>query len=449
MYQARRLPVHPGPAGWRRLLTPLQRHAHPPLADAAQADVVIVGAGFAGLFAAHRYSTLRPGSHVVVLEAGEVAEGASGRNSGFMIDLPHSLTTAGYGDARQEHRQRIALNRQAIAFAAECVERYGIDADAFQRSGKINGAADAGGLGKNADYAASLRALDEPFELLDAQAMRDITGSTYYAGGLYTPGTVMLQPAQFIQALAAGLARTVRIHERSPVRSLQRVGGRWEVSTGTATVSAPTVILATNGHVESFGLFRHRLMHVFTFASMTRALTDGERAALGGDERWALTPADPMGTTVRKIGGPSARTGHRILVRNSYRYAPSMQIAPHDMAAVIAAHARSFAARFPMLGGVTFEHSWGGHLCLSSNEVNAFGRIEDGLYAACCCNGLGTVQSTLGGAAIAELICGVQTDHLSALLAQPPPRIVPPGPWTTWAANAVIEHRERRAALEK
>jgi glycine/D-amino acid oxidase-like deaminating enzyme len=446
VYKARRLPVHPGPAGWRRLLASEQLRSYPALDRNLGADIVIVGAGFAGLFAAHRLTTLRSGSRIVVLEASEVAEGASGRNSGFMIDLPHSLTTEGYGDANQEHRQRIALNRCAIAFAAEAVERHAIDAGAFVRSGKINGAADAAGMAKNQRFADSLRALGEPFENFEAQTMREITGSRYYQGGLFTPGTVMLQPAQFIQGLAAGLARSVQIHERSPVRSLRRSDGQWQVATDRAQVSAPTVVLATNGHVESFGLFRHRLMHVFTFASMTRVLTDAERAVLGGHDTWALTPADPMGTTVRKIAG---RSGHRVVVRNSFRYEPSMQVSPRRLAAAVAAHGKSFAARFPMLADVSMEYAWGGHLCLSRNEVNAFGAIDDGLYAACCCNGLGTVQSTLAGAAIAEMICGVGSDHLTALQAQPAPRIIPPGPWTAWAANALIAGRERRAALEK
>jgi hypothetical protein len=47
------------------------------------------------------------------------------------------------------------------------------------------------------------------------------------------------------------------------------------------------------------GYFNRRLMHVFTYASMTRRLSSGEVRALGGEPVWGCTPADPMGTTVR------------------------------------------------------------------------------------------------------------------------------------------------------
>ena len=75
------------------------------------------------------------------------------------------------------------------------------------------------------------------------------------------------------------------------------------------------MILAVNGHAESFGYFERRLMHVFTYASMTRALTVDEVARLGGAPIWGATPADPMGTTVRRISGVG---GDRIVIRNRF-----------------------------------------------------------------------------------------------------------------------------------
>jgi len=62
-----------------------------------------------------------------------------------------------------------------------------------------------------------------------------------------------------------------------------------------------------NGHLNSFGFLRGRLLHVFTYASMTRALTPAEVRRLGGAPRWGLTPADPMGSTVRRISGVDCR----------------------------------------------------------------------------------------------------------------------------------------------
>lgn len=203
------LPALPGRAAWNAILGPAPAHA--PLTGARRADVVIVGAGFAGLSAACRLRQIDPKASVVVLEAGRIAEGSAGRNSGFMIDLPHELTSEDYAGAGDD-RAMIALNRQAIAFVAEAVEDYGIDRNFFDRTGKINGAASDTAHSHNKSYAAHLTSLGEPSAMLDARAMRALTGSAHYRFGLYTPRTVMLQPAGYIRGLAAGPLRDHKRH---------------------------------------------------------------------------------------------------------------------------------------------------------------------------------------------------------------------------------------------
>ncbi len=446
VHTAQRMPTNPGPAGWRELLMPHELHEWPALDADIQADAVIVGAGFAGLFVAHRLSALRPDWRIVVLEAHRIADGPSGRNSGFMIDLPHALNSDSYHGQADADRLQIVMNRRAIDYAAACASEFDIGRDAFDPCGKINAAATEAGMAKNHGYSQWLQSIGEPHRLLDAVEMRATTGSTHYVGGLFTPGTVMLQPARFVQALASGLTPAVELHEHSGVIALRREGASWQVQTVRASVAAPVAVLAVNGHAESFGFYRHRLMHVFTYASMTRALSDAQARALGGETRWSLTSADPMGTTVRRI---ESAQGTRIVVRNRSTFAPGMVPSEREFAAAKADHRRSFDARFPMLDDVQMEYAWGGHLCLSANEVNAFGRIDEGLYSACCQNGLGTVQGTLSGILAAELICDVDSPALRHRLAQLPPRWMPPGPWTTWAANRIIGRRERRGGAEK
>ena len=164
-------------------------------------DIAIVGAGFAGLSAARRLRQIAPDAKVVIVDAGHVAEGGAGRNSGFMIDLPHELTSADYaGAAEARDKVLTRLNRHAIDFAEQAVGDYQIPGGYFQRAGKFNGAASDVGMRANTSYAEHLAALGEPHELLDAQAMRAVTGTRYYMGGLFTPGTAMLQPAGYEKA---------------------------------------------------------------------------------------------------------------------------------------------------------------------------------------------------------------------------------------------------------
>lgn len=441
-----RRPVDPGVSGWNAVLPP--RTPHGPLDASITADWLVIGAGFAGIAAARRLSQLDPGGRVVILEARGVAQGPAGRNSGFMIDLPHDLASDDYGSDVARDRAQTAMNREAIAFAAEMAEAFGLPGEAWAPVGKVNAAATEAGLAHNASYAGHLARMGEPHESLDARAMREMTGTSYYRGGLFTPGAVMIQPALFVRGAADGLvSNRVTLHEHAPVVSLERERSVWRAATPGGTVEAPSVVLAVNGHATSFGLFRRRLMPVFTYASMTRALMSDETARLGGRPRWGATPADPMGTTVRRVSGTG---GERIVVRNRFTYAPSMRIGERTMRRVAAEHDRSFAARFPMLAGVTMEHRWGGMLSLSRNGAPAFGEVEDGLFAACCQNGLGTVRGTLSGMLAAELATrpDAPSPTLRSLLDEPPPARLPPEPFAWAGVNAVIRLKERRAREE-
>ena len=438
-----RLPKDPGPAAWNRLL----QDAEPvtPLEGNITADWLIIGAGFAGLAAAHRLSKQAPGDRIVVLDAVRVGDGPAGRNSGFMIDLPHDLTSADYGGALETDKAQTQGNRLGIAHASEMAQDYGLSDEAFSVSGKINGAATPKGHAHNLSFGKHLTALGEPYDMLDAAQMRDITGSDYYQSGLFTPGCAMIQPAMFVRGIASGLrSNRVSIHEMSPVTSLERRPD-WIAKTPKGQITAPKVILAVNGHLNSFGYLPGRLMHVFTYASMTRAFSAEESARLGGNAVWGLTPADPMGTTVRRISGVG---GDRIIIRNRFTFDPSMEVGDKRIKAVARDHDRAFAARFPMLSSVDMDFRWGGRLCLSRNNVQVIDELEEGLYSACCQNGLGTAKGTLAGGLAADLALGRYSPALSRALAADAPSRLPPASFASIGANFFLKLQERRAGGE-
>ena len=441
---ARHLPLHRGPAGWSAIL-PGQAPAQV-LEDSTTADVVVIGAGFAGMAAARRVWQLEPKANIVVLEAGRVAEGASGRNSGFMIDLPHELTSEDYAGAGDD-RAMIALNRQAQAFARAAVEDYGISPDYFDQAGKVNGAVSDAAHAHNESYAKHLAGLGETSEALDAQAMREMTGSPHYQSGLYTPGTVMLQPAGFIRGMARGLRRDgVEIYEQSPVQRITPQAGDWTCVTPKGNVTAARVILTVNGHLESFGVERGRLMQVFLFATMTPELTEEHVKVLGGVPRWGVTPSDPMGTTVRRID--TGQGGNRIITRTCAVLRPGMTARASDVTRAARVMQNKFDARFPQFKGMRMEHTWAGHLCLSLNSVSVMGEVADGVFSACVQNGLGTTRGTLTGIGAAELACGQSTDITAHFGAEAAPKRLPPQPFREWGANTVLRWKEWQAREE-
>nr|WP_299611197.1 FAD-binding oxidoreductase [uncultured Tateyamaria sp.] len=442
-YFARRLPRHRGPAAWSEILG--KSNGFPRLETHVTADVVVVGAGYAGLSAARRALQLDPQCRVVVLDAGRVAEGAAGRNSGFMIDLPHDLASEDYAGPGDD-LALTGLNRQAIGFGQAAVDEYGIQPAFFDPAGKVNGAASAAGNVHNRNYSKHLDGLGERWEWLDAQDMQDLTGSGHYRSGLYTPGTVMLQPAGYALGLATGLSRAADVFEHSPALTIRREGVFWTVQTPKGSVAASHVILCVNGHLESFGVAQGRLMQLFLFASMSEELSTDAQAALGGAPRWGVTPSDPMGTTVRRID--TGQGGHRIVTRTAAVVRPGMQPKGRDLRRAARLHRDKFAQRFPLLSDVRQAYAWGGHLCLSLNGVAHAREIERGLFSACVQNGLGTARGTLTGIAAAERALGHVSDITRYFDAEAEPRKLPPQPLATWGANAYLRLKEWWAGAE-
>ena len=438
-----RLPSDPGPAGWNRLLQEPMPAVQ--LEEKITADWLVIGAGFAGLAAAHRLCKQAQGDKIVVLDAVRVGDGPAGRNSGFMIDLPHDLTSADYGGGLDADLDQTQDNRLGIAHASKMATEYLLSDEAFIVSGKINGAATAKGQAHNENFAKHLTAMGEPYESFDAKQMREITGSSYYQDGLFTPGTAMIQPAMYIRGVAEGLGQDgVTIYEDSPVTALNN-NGSWVVETPHGQVSCPRVILAVNGHLNSFGYAKSRLMHVFTYASMTRALTPQEIGKLGGNPIWGLTPADPVGTTVRRISG---KGGDRLIIRNRFTFDPTLEVSPKRIAKIGHDHDASFLHRFPDLSNVTMEYRWGGRLCLSRNNVQIIQELEPGLFSACCQNGLGTAKGTFAGGLAADLALGRPSQALSRALAADAPARLPPASIAKLGANLYLRWQERNARGE-
>ncbi len=440
----RQLPRETGPAAWNALLPEAKPRAQ--LNENRRADWVVIGAGFTGLSAARRLAELHTADDIVVLDALGVAEGAAGRNSGFMIDLPHVLTSGDYSSNEGNDRFDTRLNRAGIEYAMSAKHEFGMSDEAIALTGKINGAVTARGVANNDHYAALLTTLNEPFERYDSSAMRQITGTNSYVDGLFNPGTAMIQPAMFIRDYARAIeSQGVRLYERSAVTQTTRSGRHWVVKTAQGSVECANVILAVNGHLESFGYYARQLMHIVTYGSMTQNLTPDQLIRLGGRARWALTPADPLGTTVRRISGTG---GDRLIIRNRVTFNPTMTASDAQLQSAARAHDRSFKDRFPMLNDVRMEYRWGGRLCLSRNDVSVFGELEPGLFAACCQNGLGTAKGTISGKLIAELASGLDGHLIDDLKHAPEPTRLPPNLIARIGVGTVLRWGEWRAGNE-
>jgi len=433
--RALRLPADHYASGWLALLP-----APPPsrrLTGDGRADVVVVGAGFTGLAAARRLAEHRPDWRIVVLEAQRVGSGASGRNSGFVVDVGHYDHRLGV----EGNRRLARLARAGIAHLRGLVmSGHGIDC-AWTERGRLHGAASDAGMRSLEAFRAGLEMMDEPCEWLDAAAMTAITGTLHYRAGIRTPGSVLVQPAALVRGLAAALPENVELCEETRVRRIRR-GKTFRVETDTGALMAARVLLATNGYTPALGFLRRQVFPMCTFGSLTRTLTTDEHAALGGETEWGLVSEARMGSTVRRT-----RDG-RILIRNTALYARGLGITERTRADVRAIHRRAFLARFPALGQVELQHTWAGVMGMSQNGVQFFGRIARDLFAAAGYNGVGVAMGTISGSLLADLVVGADSLLLADMQALPQPSWIPPEPLLGAGVRATLARLGAREAEE-
>ncbi|GED23186.1 NAD(P)/FAD-dependent oxidoreductase [Halomonas halmophila] len=434
------LPQNDGRCGWYDTLP-----SPPPavsLKGEVKADWVVLGAGLAGLATARRLAELQPNATIALIEARRVGAGAAGRNSGFMIDLPHDLTSHDYTGDKSGDREQIRLNRGAIDYMRNIVKGHGIDCD-WREQGKLHGAVEDLGQRSLETFAKGLTALDEPYRVLDAREMQAVTGTNFFQTGLHAPGAVLVQPAALVRGLARTLPENVSLYEDTPVHKIE-VGKPHALVTDQGRIQAPRMVLANNAYAAQFGQLglKGRILPVYTYGSLSQPLDSEQLAVLGGEESWGLIPANPMGTTVRRMGDG------RICIRNSFTYNPDISTGAKRLAHVHAAHRRSFETRFPMLSGVELEYTWGGALCVSRNGGMPFGELAPGVFSAVCQNGLGLTRGTISGKLIAEYALGIESELLDIMLKQPKPACNPPEPFLGMGVRSTLAWKEWQAGRE-
>lgn len=441
MFVANKFPQRLDGSGWVSLLPP--RTPNAPLKNDITVDVVIVGAGFAGLSAAKQLSIYSPNLTVAILDAGVLAQGAAGRNSGFIIDLPHEVSSDDYsGQGSSQRKHDIKVHRTAIALATQLAEEMGWGKEVFNPCGKYNVAMSSKGDEHVTSYARQLDSIHEPYTLLNGKEIAEVTGTTSFTSAIYTPGTVMIQPAAYVRGLAESLPATFTLYENTPAVSFDSTPKGCLVKTPNGSISAAKMILATNGHAQSFGLFPGKLLHIYTYASMTEPF-DPKR--LGGDRSWAATPAFPMGTTVRRVEG---KDGDRILVRSRYSYNPRLQVSNGEIARAGKVHDKKYAARFPMLPDLKMQYRWGGAMALTWNGVPIFGEVAPNIIAAVACNGVGATKASAAGIAAADAVLGNNSDLFKIFSSYEAAKNLPPQPFLSIGVSANLGFKEWAAGLE-
>ena len=423
------LPQNDNTNGWDRILP--ERTPHAALDRDVTADWLVVGAGYAGLAAARRLAENRPEEKIVVLEAGRCGENASGRNSGFAIDTPHT-TSSDPGELESAHAY-MRLSRAAIAYHEEQIAKHGFNCD-WRVDGKYQTAVTDRGRAESLEpFAHALENLNEPFRWVDADELRSVTGMTHFKHGIFTPGNVLLNPAALTRGLADCLPGNVSLHENTPITEIDYANGVRAVTAG-GEVRAPRMILAANGFSDQFGFMANKFVHIGAHASLSRPLTDEEMATYGVTEPWGVTPINAVGSITQRF-----TPDRRLLIRELFDVSTPRRTTPERQAAVQARHKQLFDQRFPMLPEVTMEHTWTGFVCFSRNNAPAWGQIASNVWLAACQNAIGVTKGTISGLLAADLATGRDNPLIEDMRGLGAPTDLPPRWVTEIGARARIK----------
>ncbi|WP_376743974.1 NAD(P)/FAD-dependent oxidoreductase [Ensifer canadensis] len=424
------LPRDDHSCGWYELLP----EPRPPaiLSGNQAADWVIVGAGFVGLSAARRLAVLRPHDRILLIEGLRVGQGASGRNSGFIIDLPHKRDLE---SPDIDHKRRIMrLNEAAITSLEEIISENAISCE-WSRAGRYQGAVGTRGIQYLKSYRTLLDNINHPYQWFDRDALHTILGSSYYEAAIYIPTGILMNPAALVRGLGETLPSNVEMYENSPVTAIKRTNGRFELATPRGSINTPKLLLGTNVFSSEFGFLRGRMVPVMTFASITRPLTEDEMLKFGGRDDWGLTPADHAGTTLRFT------RDRRLIIRNQHRFAPKYSSDARDLAIVRRNHRAGLLARYPWMEDIGLDYTWGGVCGMSRNYSAFFGKLEDGVYASACHQAVGAARGTTSGMLLADMATGQNSELLSDMITvSGMPAANPPEPFLSIGVKARMKY---------
>ncbi|RIV34486.1 NAD(P)/FAD-dependent oxidoreductase [Micromonospora radicis] len=380
----------------------------PALRGDADVDVVIVGAGYTGLWTAYYLAEADPTLRIMVLERQVAGFGASGRNGGWCSALlPTSLT----GLARRHgHDAAIEMQRtmqDTVREVGRVVAAEGIDCHwayggtvVLARSGpQLERAHAAVAEAREFGFGAEDLALLGP----DEAAAR--CGAEGVRGGTYTPHCAAAHPARLVRGLAHAVERRgVRVHEQTPVTEIRRGAA----VTPHGTVRAAVVVRATEGYTPGLPGQRRSIAPVYSLMIATEPLSADAWARIGLAER--ETFSDHRHVIIygqRTADGRLAFGGRGAPYHFGSRVLPSYDREPR----VFAALRRTLGELFPALGpDVPVTHSWGGPLGVARDWAASVGyHPGDGLAWAGGYVGDGVGTSNLAGRTLADLIRGEQT----------------------------------------
>ncbi len=371
------------------------RPSYPRLEGQVSADVAIVGGGLTGISAA--LTLAESGITAVVLEAGRIGAGGSGRNGGHLCQgwptdfdkISKQLDAADADIAWQAGMDAVDLVKSRIAkYAISCDLSFGYLHAALHRR-QMDELDDM-----KAEWEA--RGYRHFTRLGDPSSLAEHIESNAYVGALHDTGCGHLQPLKYLHGLArAAQLQGTQIYEGAAVRKILRGPQKTLLIEGGGSVSAAAVMLCGNAYLADVGLpeMRRKLAPVTSSILATKPLSEN-----------LVRRLLPTGAAVADCN--TALNYYRIDGRNRMIFGGRASYSNVDFGRVEPDLRRRMVDVFPLLAQADTEQVWSGRIGITVNRVPQFGRTEDDVYFVQGFSGHGVALSGQAGTILANAVIG-------------------------------------------
>ncbi|MBQ9275810.1 MAG: FAD-binding oxidoreductase [Succinivibrio sp.] len=445
MQNVRRLPEGSGRNPWLELANN-RDHKFAPLSELKESfDYVIIGAGFGGISAAARLSSLKPGASIAVIDAFKVGFYSSGRNAGFISKAQIAKAMVGIDRFTfDDQKWLLRLNNIVVDRIEQTIKDHDLKVE-YRRDGMYKAVREDRNVKVLDELASFFDKLGVKYEHLGQSDLPARLGTSFYKAALYLDETILDNPAELIRGLATALPANVRVFENVPVIGVTG-GAQPEITLADGQViKTSRVILTVNSFIKEFAVADGHTANVtaiHSFAGLTRPLNDSELKDFAGVKPWGITATHPAGATLRFT------PQKRIFVRTDIAFATYPNINPERLHKAERLLRRAFVRRFPKLEHVDFEYTYGGLISFTANSQSLFGEVGQNVYAGTTAAGWGVTNAAILGNFLADLIAGEDSEELRYIKDNYHPSYLPPEPLRTVGARGALWLKDLTAGSE-
>ena len=410
------------------------------LNESIETDYLVVGAGYTGLSAARVLARIDPSKRIVIVDSQFAGEGASGRNSGYLVD-----TTLNDGFSSNKDLENYKIKSDIYKLGIEAVKKfikeYQVDCD-WNECGKYFASSNLEDKKILENFSGTLSKLGFDHKLLNNEELSKKLGTKFYNIALYTKGGVLLHPGKLVRSMVNALSGNVELYENSSLLNWFPFKNYIFCDFKNGKVKTKKIIFATNGFLKSLGIKVNYNFPLTLTASMTRPLTDEEFGSIGKPSEWGVLPVKPMGATVR------ITKDKRILIRNTAEVHNPFKMSDIDLIKRSKIQKIGIKKRFPQLPNNIIESTWSGIVSRTRNSSQIFEKITDNIFVAGCYNGSGIGVGTLFGEQIAIKASNQNTNEIETIEARNKPTWLPPDPFLSLGVRTRLIYERLRARSE-